>query len=265
MKRIKRIVILLYLVLLYLAFAISVISFIATCMLTTKEIKVHAAQEELTNSDIQAAFESFKTYATSHNESLNPMIAGTEQYQISVQDYYQVYMNADKTDAILICTVKFNNKLYKIKVYVLIDYYPGMQRIFNQLDTIKEQYPEYFLRGQTAVTPVPQWPSVTENPNEHEQTGPATPNGNEDVIHVKHGVGVDENNDGVFDYFIEPDGLTTYMPEQFDEDLTFCEYVIAHLDLYKSYIEIDSIGAVYWKQTGEQIGYAPDGGATGIN
>lgn len=257
MKCIKRIV------LLYLLFVLSVTGLIVTCTLIAKEIKVHAAQERLTNSEIQAAFQSFKTYATSHNEPLNTAIPGTGQYQITVQDYYQVYMNADGTDAVLICTVGYNNKTYKIKASVLVNYYPGMQRIFEQLDRIKEQYPEYFLRGQTTVTPMPQVPQITESPDE--QTGPATPNGNDDIIHVKHGVGVDENNDGTFDYFIEPDGLTAYMPEQFDEELTFCEYVIAHLDLYKAYIEIDGIGAVYWKQTGDQIGYAPDGGATGIN
>lgn len=248
-----------------------------------------AEQPEITQQVVADAYARFKSTAMDANIPLSSFSYG-HKYIIEVADYYQVYVNENNTAAIIICDVMFDGTKTPIKFDTSIDYYPGLDSIKEQLKYMQNEWPECFAFDNTNTPTQPEQP--TEQPSEQpepeqpeqpsEQPGqeteqesttipsdqliidefgnPIEPNYEEAL----YGVGVDDDEDGVYDRYVKPDGVTAYMPEEFNNQLTFQMYVIEHLDIYDRFVTITTTGEVYWKESGDYIGLTEDGGGHGF-
>ena len=196
-------------------------------------LRVHA--ETPMRSEIQAAYQRFRATALSENLPLTEYSYGHE-YIIQVSDYYQVYTDQNETAAIILCDVTFDKKTYTIKFSTINDYYAGLNTLLAKLKYAKMTTPECFEGlGRPADT-------------------------TDESLHYDepYGVAIDEDEDGIIDYWTAPDGKTAYPPEQFVEEYDFQIYVVQHLDLYVGLVDIDTSGEVYWRADGRYIGY-PEG------
>lgn len=209
--------------------------------------QVHAANNLVTQADIADAYARFRTAATSMNKPLSDWNYG-HTYRVDVADYYQVYTDKTKSTAIIICDITFDNKTYTIKFNTATNYYPGLQTILDQLEYIQASWPECFILNGSTNTGTSE--TVEDTP---------------DVPSIIFGIGIDDDGDGLYDRYTEPDGKTAYRPEDFNNELTFQMYVIEHLDIYANLVTISETGEVYWRETGDYIGITETGGGHGID
>ena len=219
----------------FLLITLTSVSMLLTSIIVTANLSKLYAEEQteeyVTRADVQSAYALFKDKALSENLQLSSYTYGHE-YIIQVADYYQVYTSNDGKDAIIVCDVTFDKKTYTIKFNVANTYYAGLDPLLEDLRYAKALTPESFI-----------------NPN-----GEGT--GVEEL--TQFGVAVDENGDGLTDYFTEPDGKTAYPRELFSTEYDWQIYVVQHPELYIGLVDIEDNGEIYWAETGEYIGYNDD-------